>query len=80
MIKLLTVIAATLVAIASIATGAEAAFNVRLNAPAGFSQLHKTGCGGGGYRAYRKRVVRQSVRRAKPKVQVASRSVEKREQ
>ena len=49
MIKLLTVIAATLVAIASIATGAEAAFNVRLNAPAGFSQLHKTGCGGGGY-------------------------------
>ena len=79
MTKLLTVIAATLVAIASIATGAEAAFNVRLNAPAGFSQLHKTGCGGGGgYRAYRKRVVRQSVRRAKPKVQVASRSVEKR--
>jgi hypothetical protein len=80
MSKLLTVIAATLVAIASVATGAEAAFNVRLAAPAGFNQVHKTGCGGGGggyRRAYRKRVVRQSVRRSTPKVQTASRTIEK---
>jgi hypothetical protein len=78
MTKLLTVIAATLVAIASVATGAEAAFNVRLAAPAGFNEVHKAGCGGGGYRrAYRKRVVRQSVRRSTPKVQTASRTIEK---
>ena len=78
MTKLLTVIAATLVAIASVATGAEAAFNVRLATPAGFNQVHKTGCGGGGYRrAYRKRIVRQSVRRSAPKVQTASRTIEK---
>ena len=80
MTKLLTVIAATLVAIASVATGAEAAFNVRLAAPAGFNQVHKAGCGGGGggyRRAYRKRVVRQSVRRSAPKVQTASRTIEK---
>ena len=78
MTKLLTVIAATLVAIASVATGAEAAFNVRLATPAGFNQVHKTGCGGGGYRrAYRKRIVRQSVRRSTPKVQTASRTIEK---
>jgi hypothetical protein len=78
MTKLLTVIAATLVAIASVATGAEAAFNVRLATPAGFNQVHKTGCGGGGYRrAYRKRIVRQSVRRGAPKVQTASRTIEK---
>ena len=78
MTKLLTVIAATLVAIASAATGAEAAFNVRLAAPTGFNQVHKAGCGGGGYaRAYRKRVVRQSARRSTPKVQTATRTVEK---
>jgi len=80
MTKLLTVIAATLLAIASVATGAEAAFNVRLAAPAGFNQVHKTGCGGGGggyRRAYRKRIVRQSVRRSAPKVQTASRVIEK---
>ena len=76
MTKLLTVIAATFLAIAAIASGAEAGFNVRINAPAGFSEVHKAGCGGGGggySRAYRRRVVRQSVRRSKPKVQVASR-------
>jgi hypothetical protein len=78
MTKLLTVIAATLIAIASAATGAEAAFNVRLAAPAGFNQVHKAGCGGGGYaRTYRKRVVRQSARRSTPKVQTATRTVEK---
>jgi hypothetical protein len=78
MTKLLTVIAATIVAIASLATGADAAFNARLSAPSGFNEVHKAGCGGGGgYRAYRKRVVRQSVRRSAPKVQAASRTVEK---
>jgi hypothetical protein len=77
MTKLLTVIAATLLAIAAIATGAEAGFNVRLNAPTGFSQVHKAGCGGAHVRAFRRRVVRQSVRRSKPKVQVASRSASK---
>lgn len=75
--KLLTVIAATFLAVAAIATGAEAGFNVRLNAPSGFSQVHKAGCGGRHVRAFRRRVVRQSVRRIKPKVQVASRTVSK---
>lgn len=75
--KLLTVIAATFLAIAAIATGAEAGFNVRLNAPGGFSQVHKAGCGGAHVRAFRRRVVRQSVRRHKPKVVVASRTVSK---
>ena len=72
MTKLFTVIAATLFAVVAIATGAEAGFNVRLNAPAGFSEVHKAGCGGGGYgRSYRR--VYQSVRRSKPRAQVASR-------
>ena len=74
--KLLTVIAATFLAIAAIASGAEAGFNVRINAPAGFSEVHKAGCGGGGggySRSYR-RSAYQSVRR-KRRVEVASRSV-----
>jgi hypothetical protein len=52
-------------------SGAEAGFNMRLKAPAGFSTLEKAGCGGGGYRRiYRKR--HQSARRSvKRKVQVA---------
>ena len=48
MTKLLTVIAATLLAVTAIASGAEAGFNVRIKAPAGFSEVHKAGCGGGG--------------------------------
>ena len=54
--KLLTVIAATLLADAAIASGAEAGFNVRIKAPAGFSEVHKAGCGGGGgaSRVYRR--------------------------
>jgi hypothetical protein len=71
--KLLTVIAATFLAIAAIASGAEAGFNVRINAPAGFSEVHKAGCGGSHFRAFRRRAVRQSVRRTKRKVEVASR-------
>ena len=75
--KLLTVIAATFLAIGAVATGAEAGFNVRINAPAGFSEVHKAGCGGGGgySRAYR-RSAYQSVRR-KRRVEVASRTVSK---
>jgi len=75
--KLLTVIAATFIAIGAIASGAEAGFNVRINAPAGFSEVHKAGCGGGGgySRAYR-RSAYQSVRR-KRRVEVASRTVSK---
>jgi hypothetical protein len=75
--KLLTVIAATFLAIAAIASGAEAGFNVRINAPAGFSEVHKAGCGGAHVRAFRRRVVRQSVRHTKRKVEVASRTVSK---
>ena len=76
--KLLTVIAATLLAVTAIASGAEAGFNVRIKAPAGFSEVHKAGCGGGGgaSRAYR-RARYQSVRRSKPRVEVASRTVSK---
>ena len=76
--KLLAAIAATLLAVTAIASGAEAGFNVRINAPAGFSEVHKAGCGGGGgiSRSYR-RAASQSVRRSKPRVQVASRTVAK---
>ena len=54
--KLLTVIAATLLAVTAIASGAEAGFNVRIKAPADFSEVHKAGCGGGGgaSRVYRR--------------------------
>jgi hypothetical protein len=79
MTKLLTAIAATFLAIAAIASGAQAGFNVRINAPAGFSELHKAGCGGGGggySRSYR-RSAYQSVRRSKRRVEVASRTVSK---
>jgi hypothetical protein len=77
--KLLTVIAATFLALAAIASGAEAGFNVRINAPAGFSEVHKAGChgGGGGYSRSYRRSAYQSVRRAKRRVEVASRSVSK---
>jgi len=76
--KLLTVIAATLLAVTAVASGAEAGFNVRIKAPVGFSEVHKAGCGGGGgvSRSYR-RAAAQSVRRSKPRVQVASRTVSK---
>ncbi|MFA6140017.1 MAG: hypothetical protein WC684_04775 [Hyphomicrobium sp.] len=79
MTKLLAAIAATFLAITAIASGAEAGFNVRINAPAGFSEVHKAGCGGGGGgygRSYR-RAAYQSVRRTKRRVEVASRKVSK---
>jgi hypothetical protein len=76
--KLLTVIAATLLAVTAIASGAEAGFNVRIKSPAGFSEVHKAGCGGGGgaSRSYR-RAAYQSVRRSKARVHVATRTVSK---
>jgi hypothetical protein len=78
MTKLLAAIAATILAITAIASGAEAGFNVRINAPTGFSEVHKAGCGGGGGygRSYR-RAAYQSVRRTKRRVEVASRKVSK---
>ena len=79
MTKLLAAIAATFLAITAIASGAEAGFNVRINAPTGFSEVHKAGCGGGGggySRSYR-RAAYQSVRRSKRRVEVASRKVSK---
>jgi hypothetical protein len=78
MTKLLAAVAAAFVAITAIASGAEAGFNVRINAPTGFSEVHKAGCGGGGGygRSYR-RAAYQSVRRTKRRVEVASRKVSK---
>lgn len=79
MTKLLAAIAATFLAITAMASGAEAGFNVRINAPTGFSEVHKAGCGGGGGgygRSYR-RAAYQSIRRTKRRVEVASRKVSK---
>jgi hypothetical protein len=78
MTKLLAAIAAAFVAVTAIASGAEAGFNVRINAPTGFSEVHKAGCGGGGGygRSYR-RAAYQSVRRTKRRVEVASRKISK---
>ena len=71
MTRLMTVLAATLFAVTMLfGSGAEAGFNVRINAPA-LSLMQKAGCHGGGYfPAYHRRyhIVRRSVR---PKVQVA---------
>lgn len=72
MTKLMTVLAAAFFAVTVLCgSGAEAGFNVRINAPAGLSLLQKAGCHGGGYfpvyhRRYR--IVHHSV---KPKVHVA---------
>jgi hypothetical protein len=69
--KLMTVLAAALfAATALLGSGAEAGFNVHMNAPAALSMIQKTGCHGGGFRVYQRRyhVVHRSVR---PKVQVA---------
>ncbi len=70
--KLLTLIAATFIALTGLlGSGAEAGFNLRIKAPTGFSALQQAGChGGGGYfRAYHERTY-SSVRRVK-KVDVA---------
>jgi hypothetical protein len=52
-------------------SGAQAGFNVRLAAPAGFSTVEKAGCGGGYRRSYRKRNY-SSVRRAKRRAYLAA--------
>ena len=70
--KLLTLIAATFIALTGLlGSVAEAGFNLRIKAPTGFTTLQQAGChGGGGYfRAYRQRTY-SSVRRVK-KVDVA---------
>jgi len=73
---LIAVAAAFFAVTALFGSGAEAGFNVRLKAPAGFSTLEKAGCGGGGYRrSYRKRSYSTARRRVKRKVQVASKPV-----
>jgi hypothetical protein len=73
--KLLTAAAAAFFAVAALfGSGAEAGFNMRLKAPAGFSTLEKAGCGGGYRRVYRKRY-QSARRRVKRKVQVASKPV-----
>ena len=70
--KMLIAVAAAFFAVtALIGSGAEAGFNMRLKAPAGFSVVEQAGCGGGGYRrVFRKRysTARRSVKR---KVEVA---------
>lgn len=74
--KLYSVLAATVVVVAG-AASADAGFGVRLNIPAGFSQVEKAGCGGSHVRFVRRRFAHQSVRRPKRKVEVAVRKVEK---
>jgi hypothetical protein len=66
-------IAAAFFAIAAaFGSGAQAGFNVRLTAPAGFSTLEKTGCGGGGYfRSFRRRTYSSAHQSVKRKVHVA---------
>lgn len=57
-------------------SGAQAGFNVRLTAPAGFSTLEKAGCHGGGYsRSFRKRSYRSARRSVRRKVQIARKPV-----
>ena len=70
--KLLTLIAATFIALtALLGSGAEAGFNLRIKAPADFSALHKAaGCGGGGGYS-RSRSYRSVSRRVKRDVDVA---------
>ena len=70
MTKLMTVLAAAFSAVTVLfGAGAEAGFNVHINAPAGLSLVQKAGCHGGGFRVYHRRyhIVLRSVR---PKVQV----------
>jgi hypothetical protein len=72
--KLLTLIAATFIALtALLGSGAEAGFNLRIKAPTDFSALHKAGCGGGGgyVRSHRQRSYRSVSRRVKRDVDVA---------
>jgi len=70
--KLLIAAAAAFFAVTALfGTGAQAGFNVRLGAPAGFSTLQKAGCGGGYRRIFRKHSYRSVSRRTKRKVYAA---------
>jgi len=75
--KLLTLIAATFIALTTLlGAGAEAGFNLRIKAPSNI--LHQAGCGGGGgFRAYRKRSYQSVSRRVKRNVEVAARPAAK---
>lgn len=66
--KILIAAAAAFLAVTTI--GAQAGFNVRLSAPAGFSTVEKAGCGGG-YSSYKKRRY-SSIKRAKRKAYLAA--------
>jgi hypothetical protein len=67
--KILIAAAAAFLAVTTF--GAQAGFNVRLSAPAGFSTVEKAGCGGGGYSSYKKRRY-SSIKRAKRKAYLAA--------
>jgi hypothetical protein len=67
----LLIAAAALILTALLGSGAQAGFNVRLDAPKGFSTLQKAGCGGGYRRTYRKRRYRSASRRSSRKVYAA---------
>jgi hypothetical protein len=69
--KILIAAAAAFLAVTTLfGSGAQAGFNVRLSAPAGFSTVEKAGCGGG-YSSYRKRSY-SSIKRAKRKAYLAA--------
>lgn len=76
MTKMLTAAAAAFLAISAlVGSGAQAGFNVRLAAPAGFSTLEKAGCGGGGYRRVHRKRYQSARRSVKRNVQVARKPV-----
>jgi hypothetical protein len=69
---MLIAVAAAFFAVATLfGSGAEAGFNMRLKAPAGFSAIEKAGCGGGHRRVFRKRSYSTASRSVKRKVEVA---------
>ena len=70
--KILIAAAAAFLAVTTF--GAQAGFNVRLSAPAGFSTVEKAGCGGGGYSSYKKRRY-SSIKRAKRKAYLAAKQI-----
>ncbi len=70
--KMLIALAAAFLAVtAMFGSSAQAGFNVRLGVPAGFSQVHAAGCGGGYFRSYRRRAHHTARRSVKPTIHVA---------
>jgi len=70
--KILIAAAAAFFAVTALfGSGAQAGFNVRLAAPAGFATLQKAGCGGGYFRSYRRRYYSSVRRHHRRKVHVA---------